>query len=116
MIMPTNKGLLIGAFALAGIVSAGMGGQYAVGHATSEKSAFTVKELDPACARNVTSVFKMCSVSTTDGRYKIGNFSTDLHSENREEMYAKLSKGGSYGATYTNTLFGRVLLKLEPKN
>ena len=107
-------GLRAGAFVLA-TGALGIAGQYLLVDAMAEKSTFTVNSVDPSCARNAASVFRSCSFETSQGTFKIGNFATDLHSEDREALYGKLAPGKTFEATYINSTLGRVVLKLEPK-
>ncbi len=113
--MTPEKKLLLNAFIVAASTAAGIALQYPLVTAMKEKTDFTVRDTSPSCPQNVTSVFKYCSFETDKGTFKIGNFSTDLHSQNRKTMFDKLILGQSYEADYINTLFGPVILKITPR-
>jgi len=114
--MPKMKSVLMGAFGLAALGAVGIAGQYPLIEALKDQTSFTVNEIDPACEANVSSLFSTCSVTTNEGPFIIGNVFTDLHSEDRLDLYNKLAQGKSYDVVYVPTTSGNVILTLTPKS
>ena len=93
--MPEMKSVLMGAFGIAALGAVGLAGQYPLIEALKEQTSFTVNEIDPACEEKVSSLFSTCRVTTNEGTFILGNVFTDLHSEDRVDLYNKLSQGKS---------------------